>query len=451
MDEPPRQPGQRTVIRRALALGSVAWSVVLHKRKFLGSSAARASSVVVQTLLAFAISHLFGLGTLGDYYLITTWATLFGTVLSFGTSEYVMREIAQLEAAGSPNAAKATLLHGVGVASIPFIAVIAVLSLNPELSARMLLGSIDKSTFVLFLGPIAFIFALRRIVAHVLKGRSKPELGFLIEYSLPTFIVLVAIVGDRVFVGATIVSERVYGIALTAELASLMIGIGLVLTRWHGTDAFKSHYNFVFSLRLGLAVAMQAVFLNVVSLILPRYVGSEDIGTFGLCVRIAGVAMIFLEAVIGIYAPGFSVLMQQKKMRELRAHYNRARSNLWISSIPILLGVMLFAKPILALFDADRADAWLILVMLTLARFSEAILGPVSFFMWMIHRESVEAAATFLGVMITLSSVLFIGSNDALKTVTFCYMIAYYCRVCIDWTYISRNIFTQTFAQAADR
>jgi O-antigen/teichoic acid export membrane protein len=442
MDEPRRPFREIALFRRVQALGLACWSLLVEKRRFLGSSVARASSVALQTLLAFAISHLFGLGTLGQYYLITTWASLLGTVLCFGASEYyLMREVAHLEAAGRINAARATLLHALGVACVPFVLIIVALSLNPEISSRILVGTSDKIAFVLYLGPIAWVLAMRRIFAQVLKGRGKPELGFLIEYSLPTFIMLVVVVTHRVFLGPTLSPERIFSIAFVAEFIGLVIGAWLVLMRWRGNDAYESRYNFALSLKMGLAVVMQALFLNVVFIILPRYVGSDDIGTFGLCTRIAGVAMIFLEAVISVYSPGFSVLMRQHKIQELKVLYSRARRNLWTSCIPILIAVLFLAKPILMLFNANREGAALILILLTFARFSEAAFGPVSFFLWMVGRESVEAAATFLGVLITLSSIFFIGPSGALLTITIFYLLAYCCRVVLDWIYISRNVF----------
>jgi O-antigen/teichoic acid export membrane protein len=140
-------------------------------------------------------------------------------------------------------------------------------------------------------------------------------------------------------------------------------------------------------------------------LLVGSLLGAEQAGLYAAASRIANVILFGITAVNAWAAPLIADLHARQDRAGLQRLVRLAAQGIFVSTLPIALGVMIFGVEILSLFGPDFSRAHGVLVILAGSQIVSALVGPVGQIMTMTGRQVL--AAWILGT----HAVLMVGLN----------------------------------------
>jgi O-antigen/teichoic acid export membrane protein len=161
-----------------------------------------------------------------------------------------------------------------------------------------------------------------------------------------------------------------------------------------------------------IKVALSLLFISAFNLVLARadiitlgiFRGTTEAGIYAVVSRIASIIPFSLIAVNTIAVPVISELFAQRQMTELQRIVTLAARGIFVLSLPVALGMVIWGKFILGLFGPAFVKGYFALAILTGGQLINALMGPVGFLMTMTGHHN--QAAKVLGVS-SLLNILF--------------------------------------------
>ncbi len=162
-------------------------------------------------------------------------------------------------------------------------------------------------------------------------------------------------------------------------------------------------------------------------ILLGIYMNAREVGIYAVAMSLVAFVGIFLQAINQIFAPTIAELHANGE-RELllRLYQTLTKWSLGLS-IPLALGLMVFARPLMGIFGADFRAGWPVLAIATVGQLVNVGVGSVGFLLLMSdqQRRMVRAQAIVVGVTLLLNFALIprwgmIGAAAASVATTAC-------------------------------
>jgi O-antigen/teichoic acid export membrane protein len=205
---------------------------------------------------------------------------------------------------------------------------------------------------------------------------------------------------------------------LAAQVGSASLVLGLLLTAvWRLTPKAARH---PFSApedaaqaRLGkevlsfavLAFGTQALeFTSSQSdrIVLGIYLNAREVGIYSVAASMVAFVGLFLTSINQIFAPTIAELFAKGEHDLLlRLYQTLAKWSLGLS-IPLALGIMIFAKPLMGIFGADFREGWPVLVIASVGQLVSCGVGSVGNLLFMSNQMKRVVRAEAITVFLTL-------------------------------------------------
>jgi len=152
-------------------------------------------------------------------------------------------------------------------------------------------------------------------------------------------------------------------------------------------------------------------------LLVGSLAGAEQAGLYAAASRIASVILFGLTAINAWAAPLIADLYARQDRAGLQRLVRLAAQGIFVSTLPIALGVLVFGVEILSLFGPDFPRAYRALVILAGSQLVNALVGPVGMLMTMTGRQALAArilgAHAFLMVALNVLLIPRLGLEGA--------------------------------------
>lgn len=238
------------------------------------------------------------------------------------------------------------------------------------------------------------LYTLRRVLTAVFRGIERLEYTVGINrIAFPS--AKIAAVAGAFFLGASAVGVVA---ALVATGAVMLVAtVVLLLARTDirpRADGVRSvgreYYNY--SLPLSVSAAGGLVYSHVDVLMLSVFTTATDIGVYHVALALASLLSLPLLATNQLFPPIASRLYEDGNYEDLQGIFGFITR--WMVTISLFAGValVLFRRPVLALFGADFTAGATVLVVLAFAKVVHAAVGPSGYVLMMTDHQYVSVA-----------------------------------------------------------
>jgi len=162
-------------------------------------------------------------------------------------------------------------------------------------------------------------------------------------------------------------------------------------------------------------------------ILLGIYMNAREVGIYAVAMSLVAFVAIFLQAINQIFAPTIAELHANgERDLLLRLYQTLTKWSLGLA-IPLALGLMVFARPLMGIFGADFRAGWPVLAIATVGQLVNCGVGSVGFLLLMSNqqRRMVRAQAIVVGLTLLLNLALIphwgmIGAAAASVATTAC-------------------------------
>ncbi len=349
---------------------------------------------VAQTLLTFGVtlslSRMLGADGLGAYAYAFAWASLLAVPSVLGITPLIVRNVAayrQREQWGLLRGMLSRANHAVLASSALLVAGGAGAALIVNGSKHQLLYP------VLVALPLVPIVALTSIRQAAMQGLGRVVLGRLPE-------TLVAPALFLALIGAAYALEQgklsaTWAVALQIASVFVTLVVGAVLLRRalpHHVRSEPAQHEMREWIRSALPLlvfsGVQALNAQIDVILLGAIKGSTDAGLFSVATRASGLVTFLLLAAGYPLSPVIARLHAAGETALLRRTVRRAAIGIFLASLPLAIGVVMLARPLLALFGGEFKGGVTTLVLLAFAQLIYTATGLAGMVLVMTGQES---------------------------------------------------------------
>lgn len=397
----PKLLGREGSLHRQLARGSI-YSLLL-----------KIFSIFFSFLVAVVLARLLGPAQFGVYSYVLAIAALLAIPAQCGLAYLVLRETARADAANDLSRMRGVWRWAnVGTLLLSLLIVCVGSGVAWMLSEK--LTRIELLTFVagLILVPLLALGDLRgaalRGLSHVIKGQL-PE-----KVLRPAVLVFLIGATCLLFSGMEWDASVAMTLNVLAALIAFLVGAGLFIrARPRG---FKSaiptydHRGFLASIG-PMSVISSAYVLNQYTdlLVLGLFLGADQVGVYRVAMQVALLITFVMQAVNMAITPYYIRLHQSKEIDRLVKLLRICSRVVLVATLPLFLMVMIVGEDILiVLFGASYAGGYHSLIVLALAQFLRAGIGPIVTLLSMIghERQAMDGILVATGVNIVSNLIL---------------------------------------------
>lgn len=396
---------------KELTAGS-SWALIL---KFSGMG--------VGYLLTLVVSRLLGAEAWGSFSLGLTVATIGSIFGRLGVDTALLRLIAESKTKGQGEIVANTYWMGIKI-TLPvtvFISVI-VYFMAPELAEYVFNKPHLDGTFRIS------SFAILPLVLSMLNTQSLRGLKKIKEYAFFDLVarhLLTLLVLFIVF--AAYRQSEVVILAFTIAMYLILIASSIVLfcqIRKTDTDevqinALSITYRQIFSIALPLFLASSINFLKgwIDTLMIGIYMTEADVGIYNVALKFSILINVPLTAINTIAAPKFAEFYGKNDLRGLGRFVQQSTKMIFLFSLPIFCGIVLFPKLIMGVLGQEFRVGWIALLVLSFGQFVNAISGSVGYLLQMAgeqrYFQNITVLTVLLGIVFNSLLIPSLGINGA--------------------------------------
>jgi O-antigen/teichoic acid export membrane protein len=357
----------------------------------------RVLQVGLEFLCGIILARLLGASSYGAYAFAVSWVGLLGILAACGFDRLLIREVAKFQSRGEWSLLRGMLRRAGQIVVLSS----TILACGAAVSAQLLATGTESEIVLAFqLGMLIVpLIAVARARQAALQGLGRVVWGQVPE-------TVVQPVGLLCLLGA---AHLVLGISLRGPLAvALHAAAAGVACAWsigllrRSLPAAARAATPEFRTRLWLAGAvpflwilgMSVVLMYVDVIMLGLLAGSEAAGIYRVAAQMAASVAFPLTAVNMAFAPAIAGLYAQHDMATLQRKATMAAQAILAMALPIAVVLILFGRPILALFGAEFVAGQSALTILVIGHLLNAAMGTSGYLLIMTKHER-AAAVTF--------------------------------------------------------
>lgn len=363
----------------------------LANRYAIGAAAALSMQIAgaaLSFLVSLMLAKLIGAVGLGLYFLSVTSVEIFSTVSRLGLENGALKFISIAHASAERGVVATVYRRCVGISALSALAMVlpagAILTFAP-------IGGKHNAEFVALV-PLLLIALIPVTVLPVqteaFKALGRPGTALFMQTVLPQSAIL-------------LVSVMLASWGMATQTTVLMCYVGafclaalLAFVRWWTivNDVWqKANFSIALLLRTSLPILI-VTSLNLViawtdTLALGILSDAEQVGIYGVALRISSTTTFILIAINSVVAPQFAALHSGGRLAELELLARR--SSFWTLAIasPLILVFMLFPAEILGLFGQQFVAGTWSLRLLALAQLVNVSTGQLTSLLIMTGHE----------------------------------------------------------------
>lgn len=394
-------------------------SGALTRRLFLqsaGTFGLNGATVVFNFVTALVFSRLLGPAGYGAYSFALAWAMLLAVPALLGLPQLLVRELATYRVRGDWPRARRLVRRANQAVLASSVAVSLVAA-----GAFWTLGWPNAPLFEPTLVGLAFVPVLAMVTVRqsVMLGFGRVLLGRAPEALVaPLVTIALALVLARSVAGG-LSAGWAMGAFVAAAAATAALGLyvqhrTLPVELGRARPVGDTRVWLSASIPLLLAACVTAVNTQAGAILTGSLAGSHEAGIYGAASRVAGFLPFVLIASIPPLMPAIAELHERGDRVELQRVVDRAARGVFLGSLPLLLGVLVLAHPVLALFGPNFGGAVGPLRMLAVGQLVNIATGLAGVILVMIGDAGRATFAIAIGAGLNLAlSVTLIPGHGA--------------------------------------
>ena len=385
----------------------------------VGTAGLNAAMLFFNVGVALLLSRLLGPSGYGAYAFATGWALLLAVPATLGLSQLVVREIATYRVREDWSRVKGLLRWANRAVLAAGLAI--------SLTVATTFYALDWPGPTFFTATIIALTLVPLVPLVAIRQSAIQGFGAVILSRTPeTLVAPVVMIGLVLGVEAARSGGISANSAVATQVASAAVaaGVGVFLLRLvrpapvlEAAALETSRVWMMAALPILLSTVIQAVNLQAGTILTGSIAGSEQAGIYNIASRAAMLLTFLLTAVAPSLLPAIAELNERGETVALQRLITKAARLVFLGSVPVAVGVIIFAHPILGLFGADfsaGADALrilclgqLVLVSTGLAGATLIMVGEAGLATWAI------ASGTALGLLLSVALIPALGAEGA--------------------------------------
>ncbi|MBE0428980.1 MAG: flippase [Thermoleophilia bacterium] len=357
----------------------------------------------------YLLARMLPVAELGTFFLIFSMISLLGLASLAGLDHGVVRYVALYAGEGKPGLAwrtvKVALIFGLPVASLVTVGLIV---MAPQAGEHFFDGSAEAvSALRIFAFAIPLLVAARMFNAAT-QGMHRMKYQVLSRDFGEQIAKIGLSAGALVFgLGlAGVIWANLASVAVAAALSLIFALMVLAGPAKHSRSEITGDRPMAAILRysypLAFSAVMAAMMLTISTLLLGLLGTSEDVGFYGVALRISLFGTKIVAAFITVFAPVIAHLWNQRKTEELEGLYVTVGRWIFILTFPIFLIIILFADSLMLIFGEGFVAGSNALIILATGQFLAALTGAAGLMVLMTGRSKLE----LLNIAVALSTVI---------------------------------------------
>lgn len=145
--------------------------------------------------------------------------------------------------------------------------------------------------------------------------------------------------------------------------------------------------------------------------ILGVYKTEAEVGIYSVAVKLATIASFVYNAVTSILLPKIAQYYKNDKILELKNTIQYSAKLIIFVTLPIVIVIAVFSRFFLSIFGTEYVNGYLILLILLVAQFTNALTGPVGPFLSMSGLERQQFIIVCLALLFNLVISFFLVEN----------------------------------------
>ena len=137
---------------------------------------------------------------------------------------------------------------------------------------------------------------------------------------------------------------------------------------------------------------------------LGAFTSTENVGIYAVVIKLGMMITFILTSINMVLAPKFAELYYSNDLESLRNVAQKSSKIIFYTTIPLLLILIIFGKPILSLFGSEFIFGYWALVFVALGQFVNTICGSTGYFMNMTGNQKefnkIMMFATLLNIIL---------------------------------------------------
>jgi O-antigen/teichoic acid export membrane protein len=373
--------------------------------KTIGNAGLNAGTLALNFVIAVLLSRFLGAQGYGAVVYGVAWGTLLAVPVTLGLPPLAIREIAASKVAASPGSVRGFMRRAnQGMLAASFVvcgaaAIAFALSGWPPQPLRV-------PTFIgLALAPLIGIVSLRQ---GAMQGFGRLVVGRVPETTIGPILVITMIVLLRLTLGQRFSPGWAIGASVAAYV--LTWALGAVLLRRATPDDVRGARPIYATRRWALA-ALPLILMGGVStandqvgaLVLGALSNARAVGVFSIATRAAALIPFLLLAAIPTLMPSVAELDARGEHEQLQRLMTHGARLVFYFSLPIVVGVVLLAHPLLQLFGASFTSGETALRILALGQIVNIATGFPGMILIMVGESGRVTRSAAIGAIVNLA------------------------------------------------
>ena len=374
-------------------------SIIFFNLRILGMMAFYAFTLLVTRTL--------GASAWGIFALCLTVLQITSVVGRLGLDTALLRFIAQYNAQGKGATARSIYFKSVSLV-IPFslFLSVALYFLAPVLSAKVF-GKEYLTPYIRLMTFTVVPFVLLCINSESLRAFKKIKEYTIFQSLLPFLIALFSLEFFFAYLHIRTTEAVIYAYIIGIGVAFLLSSAFLrgEFVKANGT---KENVSLKHILSVSFPMLMSSSLFMIMSwtdmIMLGMWRTPEEVGIYNVAVRLSMITSFTLTAINSIAAPKFAEFWGRGDLEGLKRVAQQSTKLIFWTSAPVLILYLIFPEWFMGLFGEEFRNGSLVLVILTMGQFINAVSGSVGYILQMTGRQkafqNVILMATFINIVL---------------------------------------------------
>lgn len=374
-------------------------------------------TAVAGYLFKVFLARFLGAEALGLYALGMTIIGFFGIFNALGIPQAAVRFVAVYTATGKLHDLRSFLLRSLGCLSLANLVLALVVILVGPWIAVHFYRTPELGRYVTYFALIMVGGALTTFFGQVLQGYK--------DVSRRT--VITNFVGTPLMMVLTVLLVKIgFGLDgyLAAQVASPVVVISLLMAVvWKLTPVTARNLRgplpplegqvLSFSAAAFAMSVLEFLLAQVDKILIGFYINAREVGIYSVAMAIVAFVPVALQSVNQIFSPTIADLHARGQQVLLGRLFQTLTKWILGSTLPLAVGVIVFARPLMRIFGPTFEPGWLVLVIGTLGQLVNSGTGSVGYMLLMSGNQrrliKVQAVMTTLLVLLNLVLIPMLG------------------------------------------
>ncbi len=356
--------------------------------------------------IAFILARSLGAQDYGLYVLAVSAASLFGGVSMLGLDDAMVRYVAIQEGRRDDAGLWGTLQIGFGLSILFGVVVGAALFVLTRPIAVGLFHEPELTPLLHLLAVVVPFLTLSNLLLGVARGFGRMDYASFAEKVIQSIVRLV-LVALLAFVGRLnlYLAAAIFGVSDVASSVTLIFLLNRLFPfRRPLREKVRRDVRPVmgFAIPLWLSGLLRQFRRNIQNVLLGAIGTVTDVGVFSIVARVTLVGSVCSSAIYVAVKPILAQLHDRRDVRALAALYSTATRWTLSLNMPFFLVMVLYPKPILAVFGRSFATGASALVLLAFSQLADAATGICQPMIDMTGHTRIKLANTVLWTVLLI-------------------------------------------------